>query len=117
MMSNMVLGLSSISSTKGVCECCVLGDHHKEMFNKGKAWHSKEPLKIIHSNMCSPLKKNSLSCAIYFLTLIDDYSLKYWVYFLKYKSETFGIFQKFKSMVENEPSKTIKTLRNFNWRN
>ena len=34
----MVLGLPSISSTKGVCEGCVLGKHHKEMFDKGKAW-------------------------------------------------------------------------------
>ena len=35
----MILGLPTISSTKDVCEGCVLGKHHKEMFDKGKAWH------------------------------------------------------------------------------
>jgi hypothetical protein len=46
--------------------------------------------------------------------LIDDYNTKSWVYFLKYKSETFGKFQEFKSMVENESDKSIKTLRTDN---
>ena len=34
----MVHGLPNISSTNGVCEGCVLGKHHREMFDKGKAW-------------------------------------------------------------------------------
>lgn len=37
LLSKMVLGLPVISSTKGVCEACMLGKHHKEMFDKGKA--------------------------------------------------------------------------------
>ena len=101
MMSNMVLGLSSISSTKGVCECCVLGDHHKEMFNKGKAWRAKKPLQLIHGDICGPLETASFSHGVYFLPFIHDFSLKSWVYILKHKTESFGIFQDFKSMVEN----------------
>jgi hypothetical protein len=41
LLSKMVHSLSNISSTKGVCEGCVLGKHHREMFEKGKAWHAK----------------------------------------------------------------------------
>jgi hypothetical protein len=37
MLSKIVLELPSISSTKGVCEGCVLGKHHMEMFEKGKS--------------------------------------------------------------------------------
>ena len=33
---------------------------------------------------------------------------------MKHKSETFGIFQKFKSIVDNDFSKSIKTLRTDN---
>ena len=40
----MVLDLPTISSNKGVCEGYVLGKHHKEMFVKGKAQHTKEQL-------------------------------------------------------------------------
>ena len=70
----MVLGLPSISSTKGVCEGCFLGKHHMEMFEKGQAWHAKEQLQLIHSDICGPLETPSLSHVIYFLTFIDDYS-------------------------------------------
>ena len=37
MLSKTIFDLPTISSTKGVCEGCVVGKHHKEMFNKGKA--------------------------------------------------------------------------------
>jgi transposase InsO family protein len=46
-----------------------------------------------------------------FLTFINDYSRKSWVYFWKHKSETFGKFQEFKTMVESQSGKSIKTLR------
>ena len=114
MLTKMVHGLPHISSTNDVCEGCLLGKHHREMFNKGKAWRAKESLQLIHSDICSPLEVSSLYCTVYFLTFIDDFSRKSWVYFLKNKSEVFSIFQFFKSLVENEYGKKIKTLRSYN---
>jgi len=46
-----------------------------------------------------------------FLTFIDDFSRKTWVYFLKEKYKVFGVLKKFKVMVENETSTTIKVVR------
>ena len=43
LLTKMVHVLPHISSTNGVCEGYVLGKHHREMFEKGKAWHAKEP--------------------------------------------------------------------------
>lgn len=40
-LTKMVHGLPNISSTTGVCEACVLGKHHREMFDKGKSWRAK----------------------------------------------------------------------------
>ena len=80
MLSKMVHGLQSISFTKGVYEGCVNGKH-QEIFDKDKSWHAKEPLKLIHSDICGPLETPSSSHAVYFLTFIDDYSRKSWVYF------------------------------------
>lgn len=57
----MVHGLPNISFAKGVCEGCVLGKHHREMIEKGKAWHAKEPLQLIHSDICGSLEASSLS--------------------------------------------------------
>ena len=82
MLSKMVHGLPSISSTKGVCECCGLGNHHNEMFDKGKAWGAKETLQLIHSDICAPLETPYLSHVVYFLNFIDDCNHKYWGFFL-----------------------------------
>jgi len=84
------------------------------MFDKGKALHAKEPLQLIHSDICGPLETPSLSHTVYFITFIEDFTYKSWVYFLKYKSETFAKFQEFKVMVENESNNKIKTLRTHN---
>ena len=68
LLTKMVHGLPHISSTYVVCEGCVLGKHHREMFEKGKAWCAKEPLQLIHSDICGPLEVPSLSRTVYFLT-------------------------------------------------
>ena len=47
----------------------------------------------------------------YFLTFIDDYSIKTWVYFLKHKYDAFSYFQQFKALMENQSGHRIKILR------
>ena len=42
----------------------------------------------------------------YFVTFIDDYNRKAWVYFMKAKSKVFGYFQEFKAMVEGQVCKS-----------
>ena len=51
LLSKIVHGLPPISSTKGVCEGCVLGKHHRKKFDKDKAWHAQEKLQSIHSDI------------------------------------------------------------------
>ena len=46
----------------------------------------------------------------YFISFIDDYSRKAWIYILKQKSNVFEIFKKFKVLVENEKDLKIKYL-------
>ena len=50
----------------------------------------------------------------YYVTFIDDYSRKTWIYFLKNKSEVFGKFKELKALIENSSNKSIKTLRTYN---
>jgi transposase InsO family protein len=69
------------------------------------------PLKLIHTDICSPITPDSFSGKEYFITFIDDYSRKCWVYFLEKKSETFETFKKFKVMVEKTMGKNIRSLR------
>ncbi|KAF7124908.1 hypothetical protein RHSIM_Rhsim12G0120600 [Rhododendron simsii] len=69
------------------------------------------PLELVHIDVCGPLKQISNGQNKYFLTFIDDYSRKTWVYFLKLKSEVFEKFKEFKALVEKGSGYHIKTLR------
>lgn len=52
----------------------------------------------------------SLGNMYYFLTLIDDYLRKIWVYLMKNKNENLGIFLKGKKMVETQTGRNVKKL-------
>jgi hypothetical protein len=46
------------------------------------------------------MKKESIGGIFYFLTFMDDFSWKIWIYFLRHKSETFAKFKEFKAEAE-----------------
>jgi hypothetical protein len=57
------------------------------------------------------MPSTSLSGYVYYVSFIDDYSHKTWVYFLKSKDEVFGKFKEFKALIENLSERKIKVLR------
>jgi hypothetical protein len=56
----------------------------------------------------------SLGGSLDYVSFIDDFSKKTWLYFLRKKSEVFRKFEEFKSLVENEIDKKVKVLRTHN---
>ena len=87
----MVTGIPLVSCRDGVCAGFVLGKHHWDIFEKCASWHASGPLQLVHSDLCGPLSSPSFSGCKYFLTFIDDFSRRIWVYFLKLKSDFFGL--------------------------
>ena len=57
------------------------------------------------------MSSKSLSRDAYYVSFIDDLSMKTWVYFMKNKDEVFNKFKEFKSLIENHTEKNIKTFR------
>ena len=57
---------------------------------------------------------HSLSGYAYYVSFIDDFSRKTWVYFMKNKDEVFSKFKEFKALIENHTEKKIKTIRSDN---
>jgi hypothetical protein len=58
-----------------------------------------------------PIPIPSLGGSLYYVSFIDDFSRKTWLYFLKKKYEVFEKFKEFKALVENQTKKKIKVLR------
>jgi hypothetical protein len=56
----------------------------------------------------------SLGKNVYYVSFIDDFSRKTWIYFLINKSKVFDKFKEFKALVENQTEKKIKVLRTDN---
>ncbi|PWA57616.1 Gag-Pol [Artemisia annua] len=56
----------------------------------------------------------SLGGANYFVSFIDDYSRRCWVYPIKKKSDVFEVFKVYKARVELDSGKKIKCLRTNN---
>ena len=75
---------------------------------------SKRILDMIHSDMCGLMPTTSINGYVYYLTFVDDYSRKTWIYFVKGKDEVFNKFKEFKALVENLFKKKIKILRSDN---
>lgn len=64
--------------------------------------------KIVWTN-----ETHALVSDISFLTFINDYIKKTWVYLLREKYECFTIFKRFKALVEKEIIKYVKVSRSY----
>ena len=95
------------------CKYCVYRKHHRVSFKTG-SHTSKGVPNYIHSDVWGPVSVSSHSGAQYFVSFIDDYSRKVWIYFIKHKFDVFDIFKKWKAQVENQTGRKIKYHRTDN---
>ena len=84
-MKDLVEGLPSISPSVGLCEKCILGNMHRQKFEKDKAIRASQLLQLVHSNLMGPFQTKSLGGASYILTFIDDFSRMTFGYLLEHK--------------------------------
>ncbi|WVZ11959.1 hypothetical protein V8G54_016489 [Vigna mungo] len=95
------------------CDHCVLGKSHRIPFGKGK--HSTErPFEYVHADLWGPAKTLTHGGGAYFLSIIDDFSRRVWIYVLKNKSETFQKFKEWHTQIENQLGCRLKCLRTDN---
>ena len=110
-MRKVVTGLPDLKiDHEGTCKGCVGGNNINNTFPKSET-NTKGTLELIHYDVCGPMPFISSSGYEFYVTFIDDYSRKTWIYFLKNKSEVFRKFKEFKSLIKNHSEKRIKTLR------
>ena len=74
------------SKAIGFCETCVGSKQQRSQFSISST-RCKEPVGLVHSDVCGKMSATSLGGAEYFLTFIDDNTRYVWVYPLKRKDE------------------------------
>jgi hypothetical protein len=106
------LGKHGISKLE-FCKHCVFGKQKKVSFST-TTHRTKGILDYVHSDLWGPSKVPSYGGRRYMMTIIDDFSRKVWVYFLRHKNETFLTFKKWKNLVETQTGNKVKKLRTDN---
>lgn len=84
----------STCSEEVVCESCIKGKLTQTKFTASKL-REKEPMRLIHSDLCGPMQTATPSGNRYFLTLIDDHSRFAVVRLIKSKDEVAGVVQEY----------------------
>ncbi len=110
---NIVGGLSKFGTEEVMSEvfvACRLGKQARHPFPIQTTHVSSKPLEMIHSDVWTTKTESIRGCK-YYVSFIDDYTRKVWVYFMKHKGEVFQHFFNFKTMVEKEKGVSIKCLR------
>ena len=93
------------------CSSCISRKSIRKSIPKVKTTMTSSPLQLIHSNVARPFCVRSLGGARYFLTFIDDYCKKTWVYFLSTKDQVLEKFKFFHKEVERITRNKIGTLK------
>ena len=92
-----------------MCESCLEGKMTKRPF-KAKGYRPTKQLKLVHTDVCSPMRVQARGGYEYFVTFRDDYSRYGFVYLMRQKYETFDKFQEYKAKAEKQLGVHIKQL-------
>jgi transposase InsO family protein len=112
-LAKMVDGMKiKARTTVGVCGSCLEGKQTRQPSHL-PATRAKEPLELIHSDLCGPINPTTYGGTNYYLLFTDDYTRMTRIYPLKKKSsaDVLEKFKEYKPEVEKQLGKEIKRLR------
>ena len=66
---------------------------------------------LVHSDVYGPMLVPSSSGYLYYVTFIDDYSKRTWIFFMKTKDDFLNRLREFITLVEIQTRKKIMVLR------
>ena len=61
---------------------------------------TREILKYVHSNVWGPTKTALIGASHYFVSFVNDFSIRVWMYTMRANDEVQEIFMKWKKLVE-----------------
>ena len=96
-----------------ICAECAMGKQNRLPFYNAIRRATK-PLELVHTDICGPMPTESIGGKRYFLLFVDDATRYVWCYFLREKSEVLEFLKTWKTLVENELDRKIKTIRSDN---
>ncbi|KAG7640636.1 Integrase catalytic core [Arabidopsis suecica] len=95
------------------CDTCSRAKQTREVFpisiNK-----TLECFDLVHCDVWGPCRTPSTTSAVYFLTLVDDYSRSIWTYLMTAKSEVPSLIRNICAMADRQFCKPVRSIRSDN---
>ena len=107
----MVQGLPKIKLPNEVCDMCCTGKQARNSYNAIVPFNATRKHEVIHSDVCGTFEVKPVGGNSYFVKFIDEFTRKLLIYLLAKKSDVFGVFKKFRLLVQNENGEMIRRLR------
>ncbi|GKA91990.1 retrovirus-related pol polyprotein from transposon TNT 1-94 [Tanacetum coccineum] len=105
----LVRGLPRLKFGKDhLCSACQLGKSKKHTHKPKPDNTNLEVLNILHMDLCSPMRVQTINGKKYILVIVDGYSRFTWVKFLRSKDETPAVVIKFLKQIQVGLNKTIR---------
>ncbi|GJV42241.1 retrovirus-related pol polyprotein from transposon TNT 1-94 [Tanacetum coccineum] len=111
----LVRGLPRLKFGKDhLCSACQLGKSKKHTHKPKPDNTNLEVLNILHMDLCSPMRVQTINGKKYILVIVDGYSRFTWVKFLRSKDETPAVVIKFLKQIQVGLNKTVRYVRTDN---
>nr|GEX81679.1 integrase, catalytic region, zinc finger, CCHC-type, peptidase aspartic, catalytic [Tanacetum cinerariifolium] len=97
----LVRGLPKLKFEKDhLCSACAMGKSKKKSHKPKFEDTNQEKLYLLHMDLCSPIRVESVNGKKYILVIVDDYSRFTWVKCLRSKDEAPDFIIKFLKMIQ-----------------
>ncbi|GJW24820.1 retrovirus-related pol polyprotein from transposon TNT 1-94, partial [Tanacetum coccineum] len=93
------------------CAIMGIGKLKRNLISLGTLDREGYTVKLQYGRVKGPSRVESMSGCRYFLSIVDDYSRRVWVHFLRHKNEA---FKEWKKLVENQTGRKLNKLRKDN---
>jgi transposase InsO family protein len=93
------------------CEGCLLGKAHRTRMPSVATTRAKEPLELVHSDVCGPFRTPSMGGFLYYVLFVDDCTRMVIAYPIAKKSDVLDRFLTFKAWAEAKTGKRLRAFR------
>ncbi|GKB39198.1 retrovirus-related pol polyprotein from transposon TNT 1-94 [Tanacetum coccineum] len=97
-----------------LCSACEQGKSKKATFPSKLVPSKNSKLKLLHMDLCGPMRAETVNGKRYILVIVDDYSRSTWVFFLRTKDETPEIIMKFITQIQRNIKDQVLKIRSDN---
>ncbi|GJS73224.1 retrovirus-related pol polyprotein from transposon TNT 1-94 [Tanacetum coccineum] len=110
--NNIMTGLPKLKFVKDhLCFSCELGKAKRKSFHTKTTPSSKRRLQLLRTDLCGPMRVESINRKKYVLVIVDDYSRYTWTHFLRSKDETPAVLIDFLTLVQRGLHAQVRTVR------